>query len=146
VFAHAASKLAGWYPTWSRATMPRSVAADQIGSNRGCMTGTPGTGMVPIRNARLPRSRMRVSSRIAESTSPKSRQVTGKSRFVWPSTASASHELQVWMTCRAKLRSSRKRALSIPSRQITDSRSMPLASSHSTRAPASAAPCIEDPS
>ena len=126
--------------------MPRSVAADQIGSNCGCMIGTPGTGTVPMRNARLPRSRILVSSWIAPSMSPKSTQVTGSRRSVNPSTVSASHELQAWITSRASTRSSRKRALIMPSRQITDSRSMQFASSQATRVAASAAPCIDEPS
>ena len=114
--------------------MPRSVAADQIGSKRGCMIGIPGTGIVPIRKVRLPRSRMNAISATAASTSSKSRQVTGRSRSVWPSTASASQRVARRMTSRARRRSSRNRALIIPSRQMTVSTSMPLSSSHATAA------------
>ena len=40
--------------------MPRSVTADQIGSNCGCITGTPATGIVPIKT-RSCRATIRVS-------------------------------------------------------------------------------------
>ena len=85
-------------------------------------------------NVRLPRARMRVSSRTIQSTSSNSSTVTGSSRPFASSQVSASQLLLAAIVSWRSARSSRNRMCAIPDRQITFWSAMPCASSHFTRA------------
>ena len=73
--------------------MPRSVAADHTRSNSGWFGGIPFAGSDDTRKARLPRSRIRVSSATTQSRSSNRNEVTGWIRLEHADACSTIHVL-----------------------------------------------------
>ena len=148
LLAHPALIRSRAKPTCAKAAMPRSSAADQIGSKSGWLIDRPTarlpsaafprprTGASGIMNARLPASRIRSISASDQSMSWRSIWVTGMSRSAWPSTTSIAHRFQV--DCTSWIRSKRpSRATWMigPTRNVglRNCTSIPRSSHHASR-------------